>query len=83
MSSSSKPTSPPVSVPGTPPILTTFAQSSGNFAADRGRQCVTSENVANVLAIVEAFIVASASKVDGHWWSPVAWKGRFVAAVKG
>ena len=32
---------------------------------------VTSENVGDILNVVDGVIVASALKVDGHWWNPV------------
>ena len=32
---------------------------------------VTSENIGEILAVVDGVIVASALKVDGRWWNPV------------
>ena len=44
----------------------------------------TTENVADILAIVDGVIVASALKLDGQWWNPVDRERakRFVAAAK-
>lgn len=45
---------------------------------------VTPENVADILAIVDGVIVASALKIDGQWWNAVDLDRakRFIAAVK-